>query len=655
MKRRLTLFIFSSLCAILHAQEWKTLSAYHPFQVQEWFSGAAMVFLPNDSTQSLFTVNATDLYLHDKTGKNRLLWRNDALGILGIQAKALPNNQFNVWINVLQRNNFNISSLISLDFNSEGVLLKEEPIKVVWNNKNLVIRSGLVRSNDYAVVVADELISSPINPISPPVIKRIGFFVSTDDGKTWTPQNILSNVDLGSPQSFVEKSGQIWTYLYDKAATKLPNSTIWQPVSLPSAVNITLFIKDEQNTLWAFGNKAFSSTDNGTTWRADTASLGSSATYLKDVTLAVNGNPLILSLDSLVFKNPMTKKWEKWTDFEQFYDLDISRSYVSKVIGSGSVVFVGTSVGLFKSLDKGKTWTYSASETPARNMSVAIISSINKRLIGYVNGVFIRDENDKDWRSTNLFGNVVLVQTPQNEIHTFSKNYFIKSTDNGETWQKEPHNLPFASGLSVSNYNVDAKGNQYAVYRDWVRDTVYSFILKRTKGNQTWERIYEAPFGSSIYIQADKKGSIWINSRENKPLGLTKPALIRYDGQKWQTDTAGFNNFYTTIPVIVSNKRGDIYGIQRQGISKKDTILNMWRTLPLPSFAKEYSVQGISVNTEGVIIATIRDSLSKYHVMMTNTEGGNWFDLNVPIEAIFVQIYDDVVYAYNYTQIYYFR
>jgi len=281
-----------------------------------------------------------------------------------------------------------------------------------------------------------------------------------DDSTLWISTGFDSLIqedylDVGSGLSYTQDFGKTWTHIPQPVDPNEPDSLGYAPTTTP-VQNLSYDIAILDSTIWitSWGGGLRKSEDMGHTWQVVT----------------VDGQPFDVSAAS-------NNSWKNHVAFS--------------VLAENSNLWVGTAAGIWKSMDKGNTWThYSASNQVypiSGNFIVALAHQQYVRSLG--------DTVNAIWAAT-------IVAEDNNEVSAVSK-----TVNGGETWEVMlentfPNNFAFNDsiayvaadeGLFISN---DAGKNWYN--------------LPPIKDDETGEEILRNIYYSGAVSEKSLGKTLWI-------------------------------------------------------------------------------------------------------------------------------------------------
>ena len=217
---------------------------------------------------------------------------------------------------------------------------------------------------------------------------------------------------------------------------------------------------------------------------------------------------------------------------------------VSPEYPSDSTLFAGTVSGVFKSIDRGATWTPIGGQTAVKNAvtNLAISSGDQDErtiLAGTPNGLFSSRDAGRSWRRVSIAGSDSGFIEAVSVSPNFSKDRtalvsvkgrgLFKSTDGGVTFHPVAKDLIEANELlgnfsrATSSAIVFSPG--YATDR-----TVYGFsgthLLKSTDGGESWSRLNVPTSRHEMPADSRARPSPASDDRSTSERAWVGPALI---------------------------------------------------------------------------------------------------------------------------------
>lgn len=196
-----------------------------------------------------------------------------------------------------------------------------------------------------------------------------GIFASADTGATWKAANNGIENKLITGLAPVGSTMYITTSSYGMYKTTDGGAT-WTALpfnfSLMSATSLSV----SGTTMYAaYYGDLFRSTDNGTTWKT-LAKMGSGVNFRNINSVAVTPTAIIAGMDiNGVFRT--TNDGANWSDANQ----GMRGNRINIIERSGTKLFVGTSQGLFTSMNSGDAWNYVDRDLSSPGMSQLTVAT----------------------------------------------------------------------------------------------------------------------------------------------------------------------------------------------------------------------------------------------------------------------------------------
>ncbi|HEX2867219.1 MAG TPA: T9SS type A sorting domain-containing protein [Ignavibacteriales bacterium] len=321
----------------------------------------------------------------------------------------------------------------------------------------------------------------------------------------------------------------------------------WQKVSHVDAGNSVSIAVDSLGYVYngTSDEGLFQSTDHGQTWKK--LDLGFSNAAIKKVRVIPDGSITVLTSNyGILISKDLGKTWSQINGSLNVKDI-LTFSASSKYL------LAGTSSGLYKSSDGGKSWT----ADPAFNgMKVLEIEQLNGVIFSFsrtADYVFATStDGGNSWLKSSIsyegfeYNNASFAYIPAAEkvfcaaYTELSRSIFrasFSSINKGKTWTG-------GLGGNVNAWTSDATGNLYAA-------CFVSGVTKSTDLGATWQSSGSGisnPFVQSITY--DPKGYIYA--------GTTGGVIVSTDSARsWKSYTTGFNN--TFVNGLAVDPSGNIY------------------------------------------------------------------------------------------------
>jgi len=227
-----------------------------------------------------------------------------------------------------------------------------------------------------------------------------------DDSTLWISTGFDSLIqedylDVGSGLSYTQDFGKTWTHIPQPVDPNEPDSLGYSPTTTP-VQNLSYDIAILDSTIWitSWGGGLRKSEDMGQTWQVVTA----------------DGQPFNVS-------SATNNNWKNHVAFS--------------VLAENDNLWVGTAAGIWKSTDKGNTWTHFSASNQVYPISGNFI-------VALAHQKYTRSSGD----TVNAIWAATIVAEGNNEVSAVSK-----TVNGGETWEVMlentfPHNFAFNDSIA---------------------------------------------------------------------------------------------------------------------------------------------------------------------------------------------------------------
>lgn len=226
-------------------------------------------------------------------------------------------------------------------------------------------------------------------------------------------------------------------------------------------------------------------------------------------------------------------------------------------------IFAGTQgAGIFKSADRGQSWSRFNSGLFDLTVRSLLVDSANRLFAGTaVGGVWSSSPASANWQSTNLSTLVwTIFQHPNGQLFAGTIDGMFRSNDGGEQWTEFSTGLGSTSVLSIS---ANSRGQIFA-------GTSQNGVFISTNNGATW-----SPLG----LAGATVSTLYVDSNDRIYAGTQGIGLFRTVGT---TNTwAQVTSFSPTIVyVLVANSLGHIFaGVNEAGVLRSTDGGETWQNL----------------------------------------------------------------------------
>ncbi|MCX6122767.1 MAG: T9SS type A sorting domain-containing protein [Ignavibacteriales bacterium] len=405
-------------------------------------------------------------------------------------------------------------------------------------------------------------------------LKRINA-KNVNNSNAWTNISLGQSNGLGFADFLVTPSGNIYVATGSNGiyfSSNNGSSWVRRDTGL-SGKNVSQLYRLPNNYLIAATNKGvYLSKDSGNTWLLsglDTA-LVNTVAFSKRGNLYAGGSSLADNMySSYMYKSVDTgKTWNRISG-------DITTIF-SIVVDDSEYIYVGTDIGLFRSIDSGSTWEQNSHGLDQDRILELIFGPGNKMYAGTKNGIFLSPDRGQNWFSINAgLSNVVVYNiVPYKDTTLFAgtSDGVFQSTDRGYHWIKK-------SNQSTAQIAVGLQGEIYPYNSAFMRQTfdggfwnyyfntsIYSAQVRDFDIDTASGKYYATTSNKGIMVSSDF-GSTWNSLDQSLDtmrfwLSIFPAKNVIYSASvNWSSNGYFFN--------------GDIYRISFNGLTKIEKIASL--------------------------------------------------------------------------------
>jgi photosystem II stability/assembly factor-like uncharacterized protein len=263
----------------------------------------------------------------------------------------------------------------------------------------------------------------------------------------------------------------------------------------------------------------FESIDNGITWKQiQIIELCNSNINITDIKISSEGDIFIVSSAVDERCNGVFRRLKNQMEWKKVYG---SKGYTTLAIQSNSLYLVDQGTpGLLKSTDNGDTWNYSDAGLPTYDMCNVDASPSGKLFAGTVIGLYSSLDSGKTWQMVSTLNNTYVYVTARYAkngiIHCYGggvKNSLFISKDDGETWSNVSDGLPlYTSVLYRTTTGILFAGSRDGVYKS----SNYGSIWEMCTDGIPTSGMANICFNSNNDIFLISTGHLWKSSDDTK-------------------------------------------------------------------------------------------------------------------------------------------
>ena len=459
------------------------------------------------------------------------------------------------------------------------------------------------------------------------VLSTAGFYVTHDLGKSWNwdttglKGTYINDFTLDSAQN---------VYLATGAGlfVQSPTATSWTKMTFKTTGSISKIFFDRKNRMLVNNGSSkgtFISNDLGKNWSYDTTGLG--YLYVSNFSDDVYNNLYAVISDGSIYKSDGGTS--SWKPINGDLLAKGGKNIMVNSLCGDSILLAGTSFGLYKSNDQGKSWSEANDSIKTESATSFVKTPSGRIFITTKLGLYHLDPSDKKWtkdypsvgyNSTlsimgDQWGRLYLFDQTINS--KYSATPMLVSTDNGANWKLDTAGLGKITG---NVFFMDETGAQHWA-SSYYSGSSYTNIWSRTPGGK-WtldnSKLPSKNYSFFTSMGSDKQGYIYA-------AGNISGANMMYrhpvSGGSWELDTAGLAgvSFYN----MTSGGNAGIFAWNGTKIFHKSG--NTWKAISLPVSLSYPGVNAVSVDSNGVLFAAFNSLFSNdVGIYYSKDTGANW-------------------------------
>ncbi|MBM2814874.1 MAG: hmu [Ignavibacteria bacterium] len=505
-------------------------------------------------------------------------------------------------------------------------------------------------------------------------------YTKTDETSPWFIDSV--GLNRANIRDFTyDNSGNLFAATTDGIYKMTAGSSTFENVTTFNPMQIGAIYSNKKGDIYIYatGLGPFVSTDNGSSWTADTNGISTQTinSFSDDsagTMYALFGN----NFSSILFRKKTGMSWERIDTILNSY---LGTTIRISDIGGFGTLEASTGIGIFTSTDFGNTWSNSSKGILAEDIYGLHQLGTNQLAVSTGLGIFVKNPSTGNWNKTfpanGYGGGRPLYKDNSGNLFTQGVGFGMsgtitpvyKSTDGGNLWNVD------STGL----YNVNTTGGQSVSQGLFVdEDGNYHYgISSLTQGALKPLRIFSKPLNSNWNLDtlginlgepsstltqlfagfgSDGKGNLFFGGALHTPSYNFIDKFLYKRSQtnsQWSLDTSGLGN--KAILSYTADKNGQLYvgslawgGVS--GIFRKNG--NQWVSIPVPP-AASVDVRAMMVDNSGklyALFASIQggNQISYKGVYLTTDNGSTWdyagMD-SVPVRGL--SVINDSMYAYT--------
>jgi photosystem II stability/assembly factor-like uncharacterized protein len=314
-----------------------------------------------------------------------------------------------------------------------------------------------------------------------------GVFRSTNDGATWKSVNYYyparTVLALVAQDSFIfaaDTTGKIYR--------TSDNGSSWKLLRTKNP-NIGLSVTDSLLFAFSWDGAIGRSTDHGDSLKLCTIS--SQSGIPEFYSIVRHDSILYAGTSSGIFTS--RNEGKTWFSDQNF----LSNSITSSLVGNNRFMFTGISqgyvgdpVGVFRSAD-GVHWDKINSGLLDTFVRALITTNDSTVFAGTNGGIYRSTNNGSSWKQVSAIGSILAFAASGNIMYAATYEHIVRSTDNGSNWKIIDSGMPFTHVSGLARNNADL----YAVT---------DVGIFRYAQNNSWKPVFEKLGLTALAIHGDQ-------------------------------------------------------------------------------------------------------------------------------------------------------
>jgi hypothetical protein len=378
---------------------------------------------------------------------------------------------------------------------------------------------------------------------------HLGFYRSTDNGYSWAfstsgmSEGIVKSVAIQGTKIFAGTAGGVFISTNGGETWRLSNSGL-------TYTSITSFLVYGRYIFAGTGGGLFSSPDSGLTWTKRISDIGNDMVN----SIASSGNYLYAGSQSGVHISiDSGATWTKSTF--QFMGDNVFSIYTQN-----QIALAGTNGGSYFSTDNGLSWNLSSDGIRLTNPS-SMVTLNNTIYTGtnynWAGGVFKSSDRGLTWSLLASLGPINILAKNSSTIFAGSSTALLRSCDEGNSWTPVlsatiytllVHGLTILAGTENGIYYSSDNGTSFISMNNGLTDTRV-FALERIDEN---------------YIFAGTTSGVFVSSNGGSTWSISKAGII-------------YVHFSNTNYGALGSKDKTIYATMNDSVFTSSDFGNTWR------------------------------------------------------------------------------
>ena len=325
---------------------------------------------------------------------------------------------------------------------------------------------------------------------------------------------------------------------------------------------------------------------------------------------------LVLSLTISIFSQINYWSSTNWTGSSGYV-------FAIKVDSSDHIYAATYDAGVYKSTDKGQTWTNL--NVPTTNFTCITITNSNDVMLGtFGDGIYKSIDYGATWNKLLLqadsINNIVISPNHSIFVATFGDSAIYRSLDNGVSWEVKTDGIEFGTiPLGALTIEVGSSGILYT-------STYSDKIFRSSNNGENWiQTNFNQPnYANIITLLVTDSGYVFAGG-----FGVFRSSN---EGQTWETVNSGVQNETLFVRKLIANNEGYVFRAREYsgGVYVSGNNGNYWSNRS--SGLTENAIMDLAIDTDGdIFAASFGDG-----VFIANSSITSVFDKNISVLSTFI-------------------